>query len=167
MLACATENGLSMLGFSDRMSIEENSERLQNIFSSKLINKPNKIIDQLSSELDEYFNGERREFSIPLSIRGSRFQMRVWRELTKIPYGKTRTYKEQANSIGNLKAIRAVAAANGDNRIAIIIPCHRVIGSDGSLTGYAGKIWRKRFLLNLERSNMGNLIDKNGQTAMW
>jgi O-6-methylguanine DNA methyltransferase len=92
-------------------------------------------------------------FDIPLEKDGPEFQEKVWDELLKIPYGKTRSYEEQAIAVGNKKAVRAVAKANGDNRIAIIIPCHRIIGKDGSLTGYGGGIWRKQYLLDLERKN--------------
>lgn len=98
-------------------------------------------------QLDEYFNGERTEFSIKLNPKGTAFQKKVWNELLNIPFGKTRSYLEQTKKIGDVKAIRAVASANGKNPIWIIIPCHRVIGSDGSMTGYAGEIWRKKWLL--------------------
>jgi methylated-DNA-[protein]-cysteine S-methyltransferase len=101
-------------------------------------------------QLDEYFKGIRTEFSLPLIPQGSEFQKRVWKELTKVSFGETRTYMEQAKKLGDKKAIRAVAAANGKNPIWIIIPCHRILGSDGSLTGYAGEIWRKKWLLGHE-----------------
>lgn len=165
--AYATDSGLCLLDFDDRNELEDHHEHLKKNFNATLVNGSNKIIDQLSVELDQYFSGERKAFTVPLSIRGSEFQKRVWMQLMDIPYGKTRTYKDQAESIGNLKAIRAVASANGENPIAILIPCHRVVGSDGSLTGYAGGIWRKRYLLNLERSNTENLVENDGQTALW
>lgn len=101
-------------------------------------------------QLDEYFNGKRASFNVTVNPKGSEFQIKVWKELLKIPYGKTRTYLEQSKALGDVKAIRAVAAANGKNPLWIVIPCHRVIGSDGSLTGYAGRIWRKKWLLALE-----------------
>ena len=93
-------------------------------------------------------------FDLPLLLDGTEFQQIVWKELQKIPYGSTRSYEQQAIAIKNPKAIRAVARANGDNRIAIIVPCHRVIGKDGKLVGYGGGIWRKQFLLNLEKNNL-------------
>jgi len=98
-------------------------------------------------QFKHYFEGTRETFSIPLRPEGSNFQKRVWNELAKIPFGKTVSYQEVANRLGNPKVIRAAASANGKNPIAIIIPCHRVIGSDGSLTGYAGGLHRKKWLL--------------------
>jgi AraC family transcriptional regulator of adaptative response/methylated-DNA-[protein]-cysteine methyltransferase len=108
------------------------------------------LLDQLRVELSEYFRGERTDFDLPLHAPGTSFQMRVWDELRRIPIGATTSYARLAESIGHPAAVRAVARANGDNRIAIIIPCHRVIGSDGSLTGYGGGLWRKKKLLELE-----------------
>lgn len=102
------------------------------------------------TQLDEYFKGERVEFDLKLNPQGTTFQQSVWEELNNIPFGKTRTYMEQTKKIGDPKAIRAVASANGKNPIWIVIPCHRVIGADGSLTGYAGGIWRKKWLLEHE-----------------
>lgn len=104
-------------------------------------------------QLEEYFNGVRTEFDLKLNPNGTDFQNSVWEELKNIPYGKTRSYMEQTKKLGNLKAIRAVASANGKNQISIVIPCHRVIGSDGSLTGYAGGLWRKKWLLEHENPN--------------
>lgn len=101
-------------------------------------------------QLGEYFKGIREKFNLKLNRGGTDFQNSVWNELEKIPFGKTRTYMEQTKCLGDIKAIRAVASANGKNPISIIIPCHRVIGSDGSLTGYAGGIWRKKWLLEHE-----------------
>lgn len=101
-------------------------------------------------QLEEYFNGKRASFNLTVNPKGTEFQIKVWKELLKIPYGKTRTYLEQSKALGDIKAIRAIATANGKNPLWIIIPCHRVIGSNGSLTGYAGGIWRKKWLLALE-----------------
>jgi methylated-DNA-[protein]-cysteine S-methyltransferase len=98
-------------------------------------------------QLEDYFKGKRYSFNLKLNPKGTVFQKKVWDELLNIPFNTTRTYLEQSKSLGDLKAIRAVASANGKNPIWIIIPCHRVIGSDGSLTGYAGGIWRKKWLL--------------------
>ncbi len=102
------------------------------------------------TQLDEYFTGNRKKFDLKLNPQGTTFQQSVWKELLNIPFGKSRTYLEQTKQLGNPKAIRAVASANGKNPIWIIIPCHRVIGSDGSLTGYAGGVWRKKWLLEHE-----------------
>jgi methylated-DNA-[protein]-cysteine S-methyltransferase len=101
-------------------------------------------------QLDEYFQGTRTQFDLKLNPQGTEFQKQVWKELLNIPFGKTRSYLEQTKQIGDPKAIRAVASANGKNPIWIVIPCHRVIGSDGSLTGYAGGVWRKKWLLDHE-----------------
>ena len=98
-------------------------------------------------QLEEYFNGKRASFNLTVNPKGTKFQIKVWKSLLKINFGKTKSYLEQSKALGDIKAIRAVASANGKNPIWIIIPCHRVIGSDGSLTGYAGGIWRKKWLL--------------------
>ncbi|QXP63327.1 methylated-DNA--[protein]-cysteine S-methyltransferase [Polaribacter sp. HaHaR_3_91] len=104
-------------------------------------------LQECVTQLDQYFSGKRIDFDLKLNPQGTDFQKKVWNELLNIPFNKTRTYLEQSKSLGDVKAIRAVASANGKNPIWIIIPCHRVIGSDGSLTGYAGGIWRKKWLL--------------------
>ena len=111
---------------------------------------PNEIpscLQEAVSQLNEYFSGERNAFDLHLNPQGTDFQKKVWKSLEEIPFGKTRTYLEQAKILGDVKAIRAVAAANGKNPLWIVLPCHRVIGSDGSLTGYAGGLWRKKWLL--------------------
>ena len=104
-------------------------------------------LQNCKTQLEEYFTGTRTEFDLKLNPQGTEFQQKVWKELLNIPFNNTRSYLEQTKAIGDVKAIRAVASANGKNPIAIIIPCHRVIGSDGSLTGYAGGLWRKKWLL--------------------
>ena len=101
-------------------------------------------------QLQEYFNGKRTEFSLQINPSGTDFQLKVWQELLNIPYGKTYSYLELSKKLGDVKAIRAVASANGKNPLWIVIPCHRVIGTDGSLTGYAGGLWRKKWLLEHE-----------------
>lgn len=130
--------------------IEEDAE-----FSEKIP----KYLQKCVQQLDEYFKGERTFFDLKLNPQGTEFQKKVWAELLYVPFGKTRTYLEQSIQLGNVKAIRAVASANGKNPIWIIIPCHRIIGSDGSLTGYAGGIWRKKWLLEHENpSNQQSLF---------
>ncbi len=109
------------------------------------------LLAEAARQLDEYFTGQRRDFDLPLEPRGTPFQRRVWREVMAIPYGKTRSYKDVAVNIDNPKAVRAIGLANGRNPIAIIIPCHRVIGSSGKLTGYGGGLEVKQFLLDLEQ----------------
>lgn len=105
---------------------------------------------QLRQELTEYFVGTRKSFTVKLAPEGTEFQKAAWKALTQIPYGQTRTYGEQAAAIGNPKAVRAIGAANGRNPIGIVVPCHRVIGANGTLTGYAGGLDKKEFLLRLE-----------------
>ena len=109
-----------------------------------------KFIPEAKRQLDDYFAGRRREFDLPLDLRGTEFQKRVWAELMRIPYGETRSYQDVAAAIGNVKATRAVGAANNRNPVVIIIPCHRVVGKGGALTGYAGGLEKKGFLLKLE-----------------
>lgn len=150
LLAGATDEGICLLEFVDRRMLETQLIRLKKIFKAEAIPGANPHFDRLDQELKEYFAGTRKAFAVPLVIVGTDFQKQVWLALQTIPYGETRSYKEQSETIGNPKAIRAVARANGDNRIAIIIPCHRVIGANGELVGYGGGLWRKRYLLNLE-----------------
>jgi methylated-DNA-[protein]-cysteine S-methyltransferase len=128
----------------DFIEAEEKSENLAEI------DMPPMIVDCLT-QLDEYFRGERQTFSFNLDPEGTEFQKVVWRQVTTIPYGQTASYLDIARLIGNEKAVRAVGAANGQNKIVIVIPCHRVVGSDGKLTGYGGGLWRKAWLLNHER----------------
>lgn len=155
MIACSTEKGLCLLEFTDRRMLETEFKDLQKRLNAVLIPGENDTLKETQKQLSEYFDGKRTEFKIPLHYPGTDFQQMVWEELMKISYGTTRSYRDQAISVGNLKAIRAVATANGMNRIAIVIPCHRVIGSDGSLTGYAGGLERKRWLLHHEKLNSG------------
>ncbi|ALU75964.1 cysteine methyltransferase [Tenacibaculum dicentrarchi] len=131
-----------------------NQNGIQAIFwVDKITETPTKTPDCLHNcvvQLSEYFAGTRTTFDLKLNPQGTAFQQKVWAELLNIPFGKSTTYLQQSKQLGNIKAIRAVASANGKNPISIIIPCHRVIGSDGSLTGYAGGLWRKKWLLEHE-----------------
>lgn len=115
-----------------------------------LLNKSNAIIEQTQGQLDEYFKGQRAEFDLPIKANGTDFQQTVWQTLCKIPYGETWNYGQLATAIGNKNASRAVGAANGKNPISIIVPCHRVIGANGTLTGYAGGLAIKEWLLKHE-----------------
>lgn len=153
MMAGATDHGICLLEFTDRRMIETQVERLRKYLKAELIPGKSPFFELLTKELNQYFEGKLITFTVPLEVPGTEFQKSIWNELQRIPYGKTRSYKDQALAIGNLAAIRAVAKANGDNRISIIIPCHRVIGSDGSMTGYGGGIWRKQWMLALESKN--------------
>ena len=109
------------------------------------------VLNRCYEQLDEYFKGERQQFTVPYLHEGTVFQNHVWQALTTIPFGKTASYKEIAEVIGNVKAVRAVGMTNSKNQISIIIPCHRVIGKNGKLTGYAGGLWRKEWLLKHEK----------------
>jgi AraC family transcriptional regulator of adaptative response/methylated-DNA-[protein]-cysteine methyltransferase len=150
MLAGAAEDGICLLEFVDRRMIETQIKRLKKLFKAEFIPGSNKYFDELNHQIQDYFLGKRKNFTIPLILKGTSFQEKVWKELQTIPYGVTRSYQEQAENVGNIQAVRAVAKANGDNRIAIIIPCHRVIGKNGKLTGYGGGLWRKQYLLDHE-----------------
>lgn len=150
VMAGAMEEGICLLEFMDREAPDIQIGELRKALKAELMPGSSKFFEPLKRELDEYFAGKRKEFDLPLVLLGTEFQKDVWRALMAIPYGRTRSYQEQALSIGKPAAVRAVAAANGENRISIIVPCHRVIGKDGSLTGYGGGLWRKRYLLDLE-----------------
>lgn len=129
------ENGVSEISVSDEGTV-----------STAIPN----VLQEAVSQLNDYFEGKRTHFDFKLNPKGTEFQQKVWGALLEIPYGKTRTYLEQSKVLGDVKAIRAVASANGKNPLWIVVPCHRVIGTDGSLTGYAGGLWRKKWLLEHE-----------------
>jgi len=150
MMAGATDTHLVMFEFEHRRMYNSQIERLKASLNAELVAGESPVFDVLRTQLDEYFSGARGDFDIPLLTPGTPFQVAVWDGLRRIPAGTTTSYKRLAESIGKSDAVRAVARANGDNRIAILIPCHRVIGSDGQLVGYGGGLWRKRKLLDLE-----------------
>jgi len=129
------ENGISVISVADEGEIS---------------NAIPTVLQEAVTQLNSYFEGKRTDFNFKLNPKGTDFQKKVWNALLDIPYGKTRTYLEQSKFLGDVKAIRAVASANGKNPLWIVIPCHRVIGTDGSLTGYAGGLWRKKWLLEHE-----------------
>ena len=158
MLAGSVDEGICLLEFTDRRMLETQLEVIEKRFDAVLTPGESVHFKQLSKELGEYFNGKRKEFNVPLAYPGTAFQENVWGSLIEIPFGKTRSYKQQSIHLKNPKAIRAIAHANGDNRIAILIPCHRIIGSNGELVGYGGGLWRKQYLLDLENP---------GQTRMF
>lgn len=157
MIACADEQGICLLEFTDRRMLESEFKDLSKRLNATIIPGDSKYFPELRQQLNEYFDQKRIEFTVPLSLQGTVFQISVWHELLRIPYGSTRSYQQQANALGNPGAVRAVANSNGMNKIAIIVPCHRVIGSDGQLTGYGGGLWRKEFLLDLEQKNSRQL----------
>jgi AraC family transcriptional regulator of adaptative response/methylated-DNA-[protein]-cysteine methyltransferase len=151
LLAAACERALRLLEFTDRRMLETQLQRLEKRTGAVLVPGDNDVIARTRAELDAYFRGELRDFTVPLEPAGTQFQVEVWQELRRIAYGETRSYGAQASALGRRDTVRAVARANGDNPIAIIVPCHRVVGSDGSLTGYGGGLWRKQRLLDLEQ----------------
>ena len=155
MVAGAVEGGICLFEFADRRMLATQMKRLRRHFDTEPVLGTHPLLDQLRKEIAEYFDGTRTRFDVPLAPRGTPFQMKVWEGLRTIPYGTVRSYAEQAERLGMPKAVRAVAKANGDNGIAILIPCHRVVGSDGKLTGYGGGLWRKKYLLDLEQKHKG------------
>lgn len=159
MFGCATTNGVCLLEFTDRKALETEFKQLCKLLNAVILPGPNPHLDQLQKEMEEYFEGKRTQFEVALHTPGTSFQQKVWNILREVPYGETRSYKQQAIALQKLKAIRAVASANGDNRISIIIPCHRIIGEDGSLTGYGGGLPRKKWLIDCEVKNAMKLLE--------
>lgn len=154
MYACGTEKGICLFDFTDRRMLETEFKELSKYLNAVILPGENKYFTVLKKEISEYFEGKRKFFTIPLDAPGTEFQKGVWEELKKIPYGETISYKTQAERLKNPKGVRAVANANGHNRISILIPCHRVIGENGTLTGYGGGLWRKKWLLDFENKNL-------------
>lgn len=154
MIAGATGKGLCLLEFTDRRMIEHQFAVLQKRFGPGIVPGSNGHLDQVKRELAEYFAGTRTSFDVPIHAPGTAFEERVWRALCTIPHGETRSYEDIARAVGSPKGVRAVGRANGLNRIAIVIPCHRVVNKSGDLGGYGGGLWRKRRLLHLERAGV-------------
>ena len=153
MIVGVTDAGLCLLEFFSEERVTHQIRKLNNYLEIKQICGTHEIIDTVKKQLEEYFLGKRKYFDVPLVIPGSIFQQKVWQSLMQISYGITQSYKQQANNIGNVKAVRAVAKANGENRISIILPCHRIIGSNGGAVGYAGGMDRKQWLIKHEFEN--------------
>lgn len=152
MLAISSDEGLCLLEFVDRRMLETQLKVLRRRFGCAIVPGDNAHLKKIAEELDRYFAGTLKRFTVPLVLRGTPFQMKVWKRLMAIPPGETLSYAQMAKDIGVKDAQRAVGKANGDNRLAIIIPCHRVIRSDGTLCGYGGGLWRKQWLLEHERA---------------
>lgn len=150
MIAVSNDLGICLLEFRDRNDIDAALRKMERDFGETIETGHNPHLDLLTQELTAYFMGKLTKFSVAVTTHGTAFQKNVWSALQSIPFGETRSYGEIAKSIQNPNSVRAVGAANGNNCIAIIIPCHRVIGSNGKLTGYAGGLWRKEWLLKHE-----------------
>jgi len=155
MIAGASDSGLCFLEFTDRRRLELQLSTLKKRFKAALVPADHPYLAQVKRELDEYFAGTRTTFDVPIDAPGTPFEERVWGALGRIPYGETRSYEDVAREVKSPAAVRAVGRANGMNRIAIVIPCHRVLNKSGELGGYGGGLWRKRRLLHLERK-LGN-----------
>ena len=156
MLALADDRGLHLLDFVDRRGLERALTHLQRRLSARVLPGEHPVLTQIVRELGEYFQRARLVFDTPVVLTGSPFQLAVWRALQIIPPRTTCSYRELAIAVGLPSSVRAVGRANGDNRLSIIVPCHRVIGSDGALTGYGGGLWRKQKLLDLEQPTTAN-----------
>jgi AraC family transcriptional regulator of adaptative response/methylated-DNA-[protein]-cysteine methyltransferase len=150
----AKSDGICLLEFSDPRRLQKQLEQLRNSHGCPVVPGQHKHLDQLKEQLTNYFEGRLTKFQIPISIKGTLFQESVWNGLLQVPYGETQSYAGLAQAIGHPRAVRAVGRANGQNRIAIVIPCHRVINKNGKMGGYGGGLWRKQFLLDLERRVM-------------
>jgi len=153
MITIGNDEGIYLIEFTDRRMLETELKQLQKHYKASILPGTNKHFKELKNQLEEYFEGKRKQFNVPIVTFGTEFQKKAWEALMKIPYGKTRSYRMQAEIIGHPKAVRAVGTANGLNRLAIVIPCHRVIGENGKLTGYGGGLWRKQWLLNHEMNH--------------
>ncbi len=153
MIAAATSKGVCLLEFTDRRMLEKQLVIVRRRLGVSLVPGNDDSLKQLQREVLEYFEGRRRSFDVAVHAPGTPFQERVWAELRRIPYGETRSYADIARAVGNPGAVRAVGHANGMNRIAILLPCHRVVNSSGELGGYGGGLWRKTRLLDLERAS--------------
>jgi AraC family transcriptional regulator, regulatory protein of adaptative response / methylated-DNA-[protein]-cysteine methyltransferase len=159
MVAGATAEGVCLLEYHDRKILPAEFKDLTRLLETTTEDGDNKHLRTLRKQLKEYFAGKRKEFTIPLVIPGTEFQKSVWMELQNIKFGSTRSYQEQADALNSPDSVRAVANANGMNRISILIPCHRVIGSDGRLVGYGGGLKRKKWLLDHEKKYSGQAVD--------
>lgn len=151
MFVCATERGVCLLEFTDRRMLETEFRDLQRLLKAKIMFGENRHTRQAEKEIGEYFLGTRQAFSLQLDTPGSAFQREVWQGLCTIPYGETTHYQALSEQVNRPAAVRAVATANGANRVAIVVPCHRVIGKDGTMTGYGGGVARKEWLIKHEQ----------------
>lgn len=158
MIGGTTDEGICLFDFEYRRSMSTIQKRIQDVLQTEYEEGEHPFLAKLEQEANEYFAGSRKIFDVPLHLIGTDFQKKVWNGLLQIPYGDTRSYKKQSIFLGDVKAIRAVATANGQNGIAIIVPCHRVIGDNGSLVGYGGGLPKKKWLLEHESKHSGKSL---------
>ena len=163
MIAVADDEGIYLLEFFDRTALESQVKSLIRHQRRSLVSGDHPLIEQLAGELEEYFAAQRQSFEVPVVYPGTDFQVAVWNQLREIPYGTTCSYDDLARAMGKPGAQRAVGRANGDNRLAIVIPCHRVIRQDGKTGGYGGLVWRKHRLLELEKPVGQEFLDWHGR----
>jgi len=160
LLLTSTDKGICYVWFVEDNQKEKLISGLEKKFDKKIEFNTNAHLEKCKEQLQEYFVGTRKEFDISFDLSGSQFQQKIWKLLGEIPFGKTISYLDLSKKYGDVKAIRAIASANGENPLSIIIPCHRVIGTDGSLTGYAGGLARKQWLLQHEQDFSGSRQEK-------
>jgi AraC family transcriptional regulator, regulatory protein of adaptative response / methylated-DNA-[protein]-cysteine methyltransferase len=154
LVTVAGPDGICLLEFAEPDRLDTQLNAVRRWFRSDAVAGTSPYLDQLRGELDAYFAGALTQFTVPVVTPGTPFQQRVWSELRRIPYGETRSYVDVARAVGAVSAPRAVGRANGSNRVAIVVPCHRVVNKDGALGGYGGQLWRKEALLRLERPSL-------------
>jgi AraC family transcriptional regulator of adaptative response/methylated-DNA-[protein]-cysteine methyltransferase len=158
MVAGSAEKGICLLEFTDRRMLNTEYKILTRYLKDDICEGQTIHTENIALELSEYFEGKRKIFSVPLVFTGTDFQKSVWDELLRIPFGTTRSYSRQAEAVGDISSVRAVANANGMNKISIVVPCHRVIGENGHLTGYGGGLWRKKWLIDHEKKFSGQPV---------
>ena len=154
LVTVAGPDGICLLEFAEPDRVDAQLAAVKRWFGSDPVAGDSPYLDQLRGELDAYFAGALKQFTVSVVTPGTPFQERVWSELKRIPYGETRSYEDVARAVGVVSAPRAVGRANGSNRIAIVVPCHRVVNKGGALGGYGGQLWRKEALLRLERPSL-------------
>jgi AraC family transcriptional regulator, regulatory protein of adaptative response / methylated-DNA-[protein]-cysteine methyltransferase len=158
MVAGSVKDGICLLEFTDRKMLNTEYKIIAKYLSDEIKEGYSIHIENITRELYEYFEGSRKTFTVPLIFTGTDFQKSVWNELLRIPFGTTRSYSRQAEAVGDIGSVRAVANANGMNKISIVVPCHRVIGENGHLTGYGGGLWRKKWLIDHEKKFSGQPV---------
>jgi len=155
MLAGASDRAIGWLEFVEDGEADVSRARMEKKFRQQAVDGTSALLNTLEQELARYFRGALKRWSLPMDRRGTEFQQRVWSALEEIPFGETRSYADIARAVGRPKAVRAIGRANGSNGIYLLVPCHRVIASDGSISGYGGAVWRKEWLLDMEKRAAG------------